>query len=541
MWNVLLNRPWARTGLVGLLLLAGNGCQDKSPAPADKGPAAARVSEAQTGEIEDQLKSALYQLQPEHLDIDARLDDAVSVLNNWWSAVKEANLEPKGLVLPDLPAERLAAAQRAAVQRDTFDAADGRAIRSAYFAKAIADQATAGVANELDRIVKLFEWTCRNIALESEAPAGRAMTLYEILITGRGSAVDRAWVFAALLKQQRWDLVVLHAADVKIENPEAPWVVGVVHDGEAYLFDLRLGLPIPNPESHTRPATLRQAIAHPEWLTALSPRADQPYEPNAEQLQSSVVEVFTPPVTWSPRMWSVEQLLPGESLCVLYEAPGRLGDLDGVFERVAKAGDGWTADQVQVWSYPADQEARFLTMDDRLRQRVDREMVPFLMPMEMREDREAKRRVLVQTMQQLQIRLDQLYGRRADAVSQYVTIRQLAVMTPPQPGLGPVYQQAADDAHYFSCVCKAEGSDLDAAVKALADYVKKSRRSGRWGPPARSLLADCQAAQDNLTAAAQTLRVQESDDPYRARHAVLLSRWSKAKSSTADDANAAQP
>jgi hypothetical protein len=101
--------------------------------------------------------------------------------------------------------------------------------------------------------------------------------------------------------------------------------------------------------------------------------------------------------------------------------------------------------------------------------------------------------------------------------------------------LAPVYQQAADDAHYFSCVCKAEGNDLEGAAKSLADYVKKSRRSGRWGAAARSLLADCQAAQGNMTAAVQTLRVQESDDPYRARHAVLLNRWSTPSKPTAKE------
>ncbi|HUQ69355.1 MAG TPA: hypothetical protein VM165_07530 [Planctomycetaceae bacterium] len=534
--------PLAMIALAAVAL-GHSGCQDKAAAPNAAGKAATPVSSAQVGEVEDQLKSALYQLQPEHLNIDSRLDDAVSVLNNWWAAVKEAGLKPQGLTPPELPEGRVSDAQRSALQRDSFGPEDGRAIHAAYFAKAVADQVTEDATGELDRIVKVFEWICRNIALDADDVSTRATTLYETLIVGHGCPADRAWVMGAVLKQLRWDLVILHPPGVMMEMPDAAWVAGVPHEGEIYLFDLRLGLPIPNGNTPDRPATLRQIIAHPDWLSALSPRSDQPYEPSAEQLKSAEVAVYTTPVSWSPRMWSVEQLLPGDLLCALYEPPNKFGDADGVFERVAKTGEGWTADRIQVWGYPADHEARYAKMDERAGKEVYALLVPFLMPVELREDRESKRKSLVQTMQQLQIRTDQLYGRRTDAVSQYVTIRQLAVATPPEQGLAPIYQQAADDAFYFSCVCKYEAGDLETAAKSLGDYVKRSRRGGRWGAAARSLLADCLAAQGNTTAAVQTVRAQESDDPYRARHAILINRWS-AKPMSAEpavEASAKQP
>jgi hypothetical protein len=514
------------------VILAAIGCKGSTSAPTPSAPKAGTPGAAQVGELEDQLKSALYQLQPENLNIDSRLDDAVSVLNNWWAAIKEAGLKPQGLTLPELPRDRLTEPERERLERDSFGPEDGRAIHTAYFAKAIADHAMEDASSELARITKLFEWTCRNIALDVDPTPDRPATLYEILIMGHGSPADRAWVLGALLKQQRWDLVLLHPAGAKIVDPETAWLAGVVLDNDVVLFDLRIGLPVPNADKPGQPATLRQVLAHPEWLSALSPRADQPYEPNAEQLLTAEVEVFATPVSWSPRMWSVEQLLPGESLCVLYDPPGKLGDADGVFDRIAKAGEGWSADKLAVWGYPADRETQFATPDQRRQRLLDSEMVPFLMPVEERVSRETNTRSLVQTMQQLQIRTDQLYGRSIEAVSQYVTIRQLAVTAPPQqqPALASMYQRAADDAHYFSSVCKVESGDLDEAVRALTDYVKKSRRGGRWGAAARSLLADCLAAQGKLEQAMQTVRVQESDDPYRPRHAVLIRQWgAKAK------------
>jgi tetratricopeptide (TPR) repeat protein len=515
--------------VMGLAVVAA-GCgrpKASSPAAATGSPGAA-PSSAQLAEIEDQLRSALYQLQPENLNIDSRLDDAVSVLNNWWAAVKEANLEPKGLILPPIPADRVPEGLETDLDRDSYGLLDGRAIRAAYLARAIADHVTEGADKELDKIVGVFDWCCRNLSLESEDLSNRPFTLYELLVIGRGSPADRAWAMGAILKQLRWDLVLLSPPGTDFNVPDAPWLVGVPLDGELYLFDLRLGLPIPQGESAEPgqpPATLAQVLAHPEWLQTLRTGDDQPYAPSAEQLASAELLVYTEPISWSPRMWRVEQLLPGDSLCVLYDAPGPLGDAPGVFQRIAELRPEWTPEQVQAWKYPGEHEAQFIRMDDRQRLWIERQIAPFLMPMELLPGRDGQPPTLSQTMQQLRTRTEQLHGQRAKAVSQYVTIRQLSVDPPPQQGLRPLYLEAADDAFFWSGLCKFESGDYEAAAKAFADYLKRYRRNGRSVAAARSLLADSYAALGQYPDALATIEVEESDDPYRARHAVLSRRW----------------
>ncbi|HET6426067.1 MAG TPA: hypothetical protein VFG20_20420 [Planctomycetaceae bacterium] len=86
-------------GIISVTLVA-TGCRKAKVAPSPAGGTAAPTTNKVAAEVEDQLKSGLYQLQPENLGIDSRVEDAVSVLNNWWSAVKSANLEPTGLTPP---------------------------------------------------------------------------------------------------------------------------------------------------------------------------------------------------------------------------------------------------------------------------------------------------------------------------------------------------------------------------------------------------------------------------------------------------------
>ena len=61
----------------------------------------------------------------------------------------------------------------------------------------------------------------------------------------------------------------------------------------------------------------------------------------------------------------------------------------------------------------------------------------------------------------------------------------------------------------------------------LNDYLKRYRRTGQWADEARLLLAETHLAQGEVEEALQALRVQESDDPYRDRLAIMARVWTK--------------
>lgn len=520
-----------------VLLVALQGC-DRGGDTRGKSPAGgANPSEGSTRqtEIEDQLKSALYQLQPENLGIDAQLEDAVSVLNNWWSEVESAGLAPTGLTPPDIPSDRVPEVLLPRLRKEEYDALDGRHIRSSYLAKLIADRIAGETDQEAERVVRLFEWVCRNVTLAPDDEPQPPLTLYELLLVGRGWAADRAVVFGGLLKQWRLDSVVLSPKDSAGSNSagsKGPIVIGVLVDDQVLLFDPQLGLPIPSgdaPPSFNidRPATLRELREHPEWLKALAPRSDQPYEPTAEQLTEPRVDAVTSVTSWEPRMWRLEQLLPGMSLCALYEAPAALGDAPGLFERVAEADAAWQADQIGVWAYPLQREVQFIQPDANSLRLMQSVFDPFLAPFEFKQNETTKQAQLVPTMRHLKTRTLQLLGRHADAVKQYVGIRQLSVMPPPDAKLSPIYQRAAEDAFYWSCVCKFEAGEYDQAISLLGDYVKRYRRGGKWVGAAWLLQAECHRALNRVPEAIASVKGAAADDAYRATSAILARRWSE--------------
>ncbi len=507
------------------------GCSPKPPAPAvpATGGTAAAPNKVVAAEVEDQLKSGLYQLQPENLGVDSRLEDAVSVLNNWWSAVKSAELVPTGLTPPAIPAALLPEDVRAQLERELFGNEDGLHIRNAYFAKQIADHVSAKTDQELDRIVKIFYWVCRNVDLVPEDEPVPPLPFYDLVILGRGRALDRAIVFSELLRQMHLDCVILYP-EGELEA-DTPWITGVLLDGKVYLFDPRLGSPIPRGDGSasgvvTVPATLEDLLTHPEWLTALAARADQPYEPSIEQLQTAQVGVVTSVMNWSPRMWRIEQLLPGDQLCVLYEAPEKLGDAPSVFERIGASFPGKPAAQIVRFSDPLLQNPPDQTDRTMIMRNMQLAQATLAVPFAPAKDDVAAGGPLVPTQRQLKTRTQQLQGRYADAIAQFVSIRQLGTGIAPEPTLGPIYARAAEDAFFWSCLCKVDAGQYESAISVLTDYLKRYRRGGRWLVGARQALADCYIARQQWAEAIETLKQSIPDDPARASTAVQIKRLS---------------
>ncbi len=530
-------RSMKRVGIwLGITLASGGfalGCNSGSAKPKEANTASteSRTAESErVTEIEDQLRSALYQLQPENLGIDSNPEDATSVLNNWWAAAQVAKLVPTTATPAAIPAERLNESLTERLGRNTFDVDDGRHIRAAYLARKLSDLLSADSASETETVRRVFDWTCRNVALRGLDETPYPVGFYEALIIGRGTAADRALVCASILRQLRIDTAVFTPAAAKDDT--GPWWFGVLAGDQWLLFDMTLGLPVPRGDQadpFAKAATLSELQAHPEWLTWLSPRADQAGPWRAEDLTNPRCAAIALPISWSARMWALEQLLPNDSLIVLYEAPASVDAYVGVFERIAASLPGRTAVEIGLWDYPQRLEEAYRTINALGQRALQAALTPFIVPVEIetKPDADGKPKVTrtVQTMAQLKFRTDQLSGKRSGAIAQYMTIRQLSVSPPPDPSLGPVYQRAAEDALYWSCVCKYESGEWETATAQLGEYLKRYRRGGQWTYAARALQAETLRQLGRNDDAVKLLKVQESDDPYRARHAVLMKVW----------------
>ncbi len=70
----------------------------------------------------------------------------------------------------------------------------------------------------------------------------------ETLLLGIGTPTDRAWIFILLCRQVGLDAALLAIPDPENREILRPKWVGVLSDGEVYLFEPTLGIPLPGPD-----------------------------------------------------------------------------------------------------------------------------------------------------------------------------------------------------------------------------------------------------------------------------------------------------
>ncbi|HEY7154645.1 MAG TPA: hypothetical protein VH575_11855 [Gemmataceae bacterium] len=178
--------------------------------------------------------------------------------------------------------------------------------------KGVRDNGEESREKPLDQAARAFAWVMRQVRLREQD--GEAVPPAFALRRGWGSATDRALVFLALLEQ---------FGDPGGPNPEllgcllqAPddsgqvrlWACGVVvGDGkDVYLFDPRLGLPLPGPKGQGI-ATLAEVRQQPEILAQLNVNEKQRYDVTAKQTQAAQVFFICPLSALAPRMRHLQE------------------------------------------------------------------------------------------------------------------------------------------------------------------------------------------------------------------------------------------
>ncbi len=201
---------------------------------------------------------------------------------------------------------------------------------------------------KLAEAILLFDWVTRNVQLEEpiEIPEdnveeytlregdntdyaargvpglGYRRFIWQVLIYGRADYVERAKLFSGLLRQREIDSAMLIVGD-------QPWVVSVFVDGKAWLFDTRLGLPIPG-EKPGQIATLAEVKSNADLLKRLdltveeTNRDDSKYWVKADDLAQLRAELFTSPETVSRRMSFLQRRLLGDQRLVLVDEPTKV-------------------------------------------------------------------------------------------------------------------------------------------------------------------------------------------------------------------------
>jgi hypothetical protein len=207
--------------------------------------------------------------------------------------------------------------------------------------------------NPLERARIAFDWVMREVRLQTEPnPLPPDPPAY-VLRRGWGTALERALVFLALLEQLEPQPAPGDAASQPGEKgPPADgrllgclvytaersggtprlWACGVIagKDDALYLFDPRLGLPLPGKAGPV--ATLAEAARDKDVLEQLNVEKGQRYDVDADQTARAEVRYVTSLSALAPRMKFLQESLLGAAVPVQLYA-----DSTGQMERLGRA------------------------------------------------------------------------------------------------------------------------------------------------------------------------------------------------------------
>lgn len=195
---------------------------------------------------------------------------------------------------------------------EPFEQEDGKALRELVWLREAGDFAVGDETDPLKKAQKLADWTVRNIQLiPDDAPAADRLPYlpWHIMILGRGTAFDRAWLFTLLARQQNLDAVLVTFA----EKPAAASDVtaAVMHQGKLYPVDLTSALPAPHGEKG--PISLDEIVRDVDAGFAKLLFSKPPDTANP----TLYVEFDASQLYTSPRFSRLENKLTGDSKLVL--------------------------------------------------------------------------------------------------------------------------------------------------------------------------------------------------------------------------------
>ena len=494
-------------------LIIEGGLSGTVPAPLAERIEIWRFSDKRTNEIRQRITRYLNKPKTrigwEPSPDESALVQLLERANQWLRNLKdnEKTWRPEPLV-GKLPAKLLETKPLkglltdAAMQAGPFDPAEGRQLQQAIWLRDISNWARGEAVSPVEVAEALFDWTVRSIQLDSTEAAGNASTSYvhqpwQALMYGHGTAEMRAWVFAELCRQQQLDVVMLATADQW-------WLPALLHDGQLFLFDVRLGLPIAGKEPDSI-ATLGDVVADPTLLSDLDVGEEFQYGTTADALQQVAARLVASPLQLSKRSLLLEQALEGDDYAALSANTHHIG------EELKKLS---SIKNVQLWSFPFESVLAEQTMVPAARLRAAQRFLVFA-----QRPRLWKARVLhFQGTKDIPVedRNDPLAQpdlghKQATALYQHPNIRPPnAMLQNIEPTKRAIYETAKRDASYWLGLLSYDQGKYKVAEDWFAKRTLTATPNGPWTPGANYNLARTYDALGDLPAAIKLLEADQS-------------------------------
>jgi len=560
------------------------GCNENDQ-PAVVEPAAGEaVSEFGCG---DKLDAALDMLQPERLGISTDAETAQLRLNTW---LKDCGQEieaaaPPGPEMTQLLQPILSQTQMKRLTADRFVSGDAEHIRNCQLYNAMARQDLGTQESELERVVELFHFCVRNVALHNKEDERLPLMPYEILLFGRGDPQDVAWLFADVLRQLQIDAVIIRpamtAVDDEIEDDTAKdsnaevsdaedsdaedlWLIGVLLNEQVYLFDPKLGTPIPaatdagKTATVLQPATLSDVQKDDGLLRKLDLADGKAFPFTAEMLQKVTVEVVGTRSLWTPSMQRLDTSLTGDRSSLVFDGLQDEANSPGLMTRVADyGGEKWGKDDVGIWPYPEKQTEAAQQRGEGQRKRLSYLELPLAAPVFVQFDVATQQfrsfnfdpndpeNLKVEKLKNrkhvtyISTRISHLLGDYGSAIRNYQKMRiRLAIASrQPQPEeVRAINARAEEDAAYWIGLCQLDRGNFSAATSTFRDYLRRYEKNpnAAWTIHCRFMLAISLIEDTADWSEARFFVEYELDDvvlaePLASRRRFWIKRWTAAE------------
>lgn len=377
----------------------------------------------------------------------------------------------------------------------------------------------AGQGDDLARVERVFQWVVNQIQLVPDgalAPPGLAQAQsrpYDVLLRGMateegGYWAERSWLFMALCRQLGIDVGLISYAPRGAKPGEAiGWVCAALIDEKAYLFDLRIGIPIPQADG-TGVATFAEAASQPLVLAQLDMPGLSAYRTALADIANGdlMVTIDSSLGYMTSRMKLLQENLAGKNRMILYRDPLAQSEH---FKQVL----GSRCKGAELWRLPIEIEAR-LFQDPQFVTSTLYSLYYF----------DSRKKLPL-----LPARLKQLQGDTRAAIEQYVQFRMAEnpVLLDKKTPVPPDIQHALDMyATYFMALAHLDQNDRKNAKDMFQMTLKllpEPRPGGpfyemfRWGAQA-NLARLCEAEGDDRRAIALYCAL----DPTSQYHGNLL-------------------
>ena len=427
------------------------------------------------------LDSSITLIQRASLQPGGRnFDLAIQKLNQYFEGtpVKDYELDSatKEFLKSQLPSDVVQN-----MQNSRWELRDARHVEDCMMYYSVANR-VAGTGDDLTRATRLFDWLVRQIQLvppESLGAPGLRQSYarpYDVLMRGIATEADgywaeRSWVFMSLCRQIGLDSgLIAYKKGNRVESPARKvgfnpdpiakllgvqasnmqpiiWICGVLIDGKIYLFDARVGMPIPGPGGKGI-ATLDQAMDDPEILERMNLPGESPYATSRASLLASPDKISilldSGLSLYSPKMNLLQRQLSGKNRTILYRD---LADERSKFEKALGSHLG----KIGMWMLPLEVETRLFT-DAQFVQSTQLSLLFFRMEFPL-----------------VYARVKHLRGDIEDAVKEYVAFRfaENAMMINVKQPIPKEIQEGLDVySSYYLALADLEKNNLDqAAVK----------------------------------------------------------------------------